>query len=294
MKRILIIGGSMFVGRVFSILASQSGEFEIHVVNRGRFPLGELPNVTEYKCDRHSVPVLQRVIPNLPFDAVIDFCAEKRNDIAPVLAALASRVRQYIFISDAAAYDGSARKILFEGDVLTPDNTKTTLEAELIKAAQRSDVRYTILRPAMIYGPLNYMPREPWFIEMIARRHTVPIPIDATASFNFVYVRDVARALMTIIGDERAYDAVYNLAGAESVTYTRLISDFERYNGGSFDTRELTVREAEEEEIAFPFPLRDDRLISGAKFADTFDFRYTPFVEGMEDTFRIFYEMYVS
>jgi hypothetical protein len=45
-KRVLVIGGSMFAGRVFSLLASRTGEIELHVVNRGKLPLGELENVT--------------------------------------------------------------------------------------------------------------------------------------------------------------------------------------------------------------------------------------------------------
>ena len=294
MKRILIIGGSMFVGRVFSILASETERFELHVVNRGRFPLGELSNVTEYKCNRHSVPVLQRIIAAGEYDAVVDFCAESPGDVAPLIEALAPRIGQYVLISDAAVYDSSARKLRTEGDEIVALHPKAQLETELRKSATRNNVRYTILRPAMIYGPFNYMPRESWFIEMIARRHTVPILTDATASFNFVYVRDVARAIMTLIGDERSYDEVFNLASAEQVTYTRLISDFERYNGGSFDTQEFTVRRATERGIAFPFPMRNDNLISGERFAETFDFRYTPFAEGMEDTYKVFYQMYIA
>jgi len=294
MKRILVIGGSQFVGRVFTIMAAESAEFEIHVVNRGRFPLGELENVTEYKCDRHSVAVLSRVVPKFHFDAVIDFCATTAGDIAPLMTAMASRIGQYVLISDATVYDAQLRKTRVEGDALDAAHVKTVLEAELIRTSARCGVPYTILRPTTIYGPLNYMPNEPWFIELIARRHVVPVPIDATASFGFVYVRDMARALMALVGDERAFNEVFNLSGRENVTYTRLISDFERYNGGGFETREVTVREAEEEGIVFPFPLRNDNLVDGTKFAETFDFRYTPFAKGMEDTFRIFYEFFVS
>jgi len=294
MKRVLVIGGSMFVGRVFSIMASLTGEFELHVANRGHFPLCELDNVTEYKCDRRSVPVFQRVVPNVQYDAIVDFCGERVGDVAPMVAAFAQRTKQYIFISDAAAYEQNVRRRLVEDDALAAGTAKAQLEAELIKAAKRNDVNYTIFRPAMIYGPYNYLPREPWFIEMIARRHTVPVPVDATASFSFTYVRDVARAIMRVVGDERAYNEAFNLASMEKVTYTRLISDFERFNGGSFDTYEVTVREAEGRELAFPFPLRDDNLIDGEKFARTFSFRYTPFAEGMEDTYKIFYERYVS
>ncbi|NLB29619.1 MAG: NAD-dependent epimerase/dehydratase family protein, partial [Clostridiales bacterium] len=305
MKRILIIGGTLFTGRVFSILASRTGEFELHVVNRGRFPLGELDNVTEYKCDRHSRRMFERIVPQLEFDAVIDFCAYNEGEVAPIVEAFSSRVRQYVLFSTASVYDPTNRKIKEESDPIISGDMpggaewdyvagKIALERELIRAAKKTGMAYTILRPTFIYGPFNYAPREPWYIELIARKHVVPVPIDATAHFNFVYVKDVARALMTLAGDERAYNEVFNLAGPEVVNYMRLMSDFERYNGGSFEMREVTVAEAHEENIPFPFPLTESDITSGEKFARVFDFKYTPFSEGMENTFRTFYSLYTS
>ena len=304
-KRVLIIGGTMFTGRVFTILASRSDEFELHVVNRGRFPLGKLANVTEYKCDRNSYRMFERIVPQLEFDAVVDFCAYNEGDATPVVKAFSSRIKQYILFSTASVYDPTMRKMKEEGDPLAPASMlggqegayvagKIALERELVLAATAADMKYTILRPTFIYGPFNYAPREPWYIELIARKHVVPVPLDATANFNFVYVKDIARALMAMIGDERAYNEVFNLAGPEVLSYTRLMSDFERYNGGAFETREVTVAQAEEESIPFPFPLTESDVTSGVKFADTFDFKYTPLSEGMESTFRTFYSLYTS
>ena len=304
-KRVLIIGGTMFAGRVFSILASRTDEFELHVVNRGRFPLGKLNNVTEYKCDRNSRRMFERIVPQLEFDAVVDFCAYNPGDAEPVVKAFSPRIKQYIMFSTASVYDPMQRKTKMENDPIAPAGIlggktgeyvagKIALEEELVQATGKAGMVYTILRPTFIYGPFNYAPREPWYIELIARRHVVPVPTDATANFNFVYVKDIARALMAMIGDERAYNEVFNLAGPEIVNYTRLMSDFERYNGGSFETREVTVAQADEESIPFPFPLTENDITSGEKFASTFDFKYTPLSEGMENTFRTFYSLYTS
>jgi nucleoside-diphosphate-sugar epimerase len=121
---------------------------------------------------------------------------------------------------------------------------------------------------------------------MIIRGQAVPVPIDATAGFNFVYVRDAARAVSTVIGDERAFGATFNLAQSERVTYNRLLSDLERISGGAFETREMTVDEIEREQIIMPFPLTTDDFTDGTLFARTFDFSYTPFSDGLEETFQ--------
>jgi nucleoside-diphosphate-sugar epimerase len=305
MKKILIIGGSLFTGRVFSILAQRTGEFELHVANRGHYPL-KLDGVTEYECDRHSPRLLERLLPdNIEFDATIDFCGYNAGDVAPIVETLGRRCGHYIFFSTASVYDPALRKVKKEGDPLVSGGGygqavddylegKIDCENELVAAANACGLPYTILRPTFIYGPFNYAPRESYFIELISRKHVVPVPIDATARFSFVFVKDVANILMQLAGNEKAYGEVFNLSGPERVTYTSLIADFERFNGGAFLTREVTVDEVEREKIPLPFPLIDDDLTDGTKLTDTLGFNYTPFAEGMENTFHTFYSLYTN
>ena len=304
MKDVLVIGGSFFTGRVFSIQASKSGNFNLHVVNRGNFPM-DLERVTQYKCNRHSPRMMARLVPDIKYDALVDFCAYEPGDIKSVIDLLGGRIKQYIFFSTASVYaqsedslDENAPMIDLPEDSGDPAleyvSKKIKLEQELAEACKSAGIEYTILRPAFIYGPFNYAPRESFFIELIAKKYAVPVPVDAKARFNFVYVLDIAEALMKCIGDRRAYGGIFNMAGVETITYPQLISDFERYNNGPFETREVTVAQAEEEKIQLPFPLNDSILYNGEKLARTFDFQYTPFTEGMEKTFKIFYSIYTE
>jgi len=301
-KRILLLGGSMFVGRVFSILAARTGEFEIHVVNRGRYPLNN-PAISEYKCDRHDIAALGKTVPNLEFDALIDFCAYTPNDIAPLISVLKPRIKQYIYFSTASAYKSVPGRIKTEGDTLLPstnaDGTveqyvggKIILESELVRHSAEAGIKYTILRPTFIYGPFNYAPRESWFIQHIARNQPVPFPVDADGQFNFIYVKDIAAALMKLIGDDRAMDEIFNLAGPDIITYPSLMKTFERCNGAPFKTKDVTVQEVLRDNIALPFPLNNDDITSGEKLAKAFDFTYKPFEEGMKETYPIFYDIF--
>ena len=105
MKRILVLGGSYFAGRAFTVLASKDGNFELHIVNRGSRPLGPMANVTEFVCDRNDAAKLAGILPGGEYDAVVDFCAYHVGDIAKILEALHDRIRQYIFISTSSVYD---------------------------------------------------------------------------------------------------------------------------------------------------------------------------------------------
>ena len=304
MKNVLVIGGSLFAGRVFSIYASRNGGFELHVVNRGNYPM-DLDRVNQYKCDRHSPRMIARLVPDIKFDALVDFCAYEPGEIKPVIEALGSRIGQYVFFSTASVcvpgdgfLDENAPMLEMPADdsdaVSAYIRKKIELERELADACAKSGINYTILRPTFIYGPFNYAPRETYFIKLIAKQGVVPIPVDAGARFNFVYVIDVAQALMACIGDSRAYNGVFNLAGPEVMTYSKLISEFERNSSRPIAKREVTVAQADAENIPFPFPLTGDSLVNGEKFARTFDFAYTPIAEGMEKTFSVFYNIFSS
>ena len=304
MKNVLVIGGSMFTGRVFSIQASKNGGFELHVVNRGNYPMS-LERVTQYKCDRHEPQIIANLVPDITYDALVDFCAYNPGEIDTIIGTLGKRIQQYIFFSTASVcvpadgfLDESAPTEAFGIESDNPISgyisNKIKLEQELAEACSKAGIRYTILRPSFIYGPFNYAPRESFFIELIAKKQAVPVPIDSHSRFSFVYVLDVADALMKCIDDERAYDEIFNLAGIEAVTYPMLISDLERCNKSPFETYRVTIEQAEMQNLPLPFPLIGDTLYSGQKFSKIFGFNYTPFSEGMEKTFKVFYSLHTN
>jgi 2'-hydroxyisoflavone reductase len=303
LKRVLAIGGSAFVGRVFSIQASKNPEIELHVVNRGQFPLN-LQGVTEYKCDRHNPRMVAHLLKDLTFDAVVDFCAYNPGEVSSLLSALAGRFKQYILFSTCAVYvPYKSEPIAEDGEVLSRSDGSTSseraynkllLEKELIKTCGEIGAHYTIFRPTFIYGPFNYSARESHYIELIARGHVVPYPVNATSRFSLVYVFDIARALMATFANEKTYDETFNLSAPELITHARLFEAFEEFNGGPIMTRPVTIEDILNENLAVPFPLTESVLYSGKKFSEKLEFEYTPFMEGMQTTYKTFYSLFIS
>ena len=302
-KNVLVIGGSYFAGRVFSIHASKDDRLALHVVNRGRYTLN-LPWVSEYKCDRHDVKTLSDMLPDIYFDAVVDFCGYSPGEIELIINALSGRVGQYVFISTASIYSKTGVKKeddpVMEIEPETPDPIseylygKIHLERELKDTCAIMGIPYTIARPNFIYGPYNYAPRESYFIRQIVKGIPVPDPTDATAKFSMVYVLDVARALAIFTGNEKAYNEAFNLAGEEQVTYTMLFSELERINGKPFVKKPVTISQVMTEKIPLPFPLDADDLTSGEKMTQYFGFKYTSFADGMAKTFSAFKPVFSS
>jgi len=306
MKQVLVIGGSYFAGRVHAILTSKGdsgdGDIYLHVVNRGNYPLN-LPNVTQYICDRHDTAKLAEILPDITFDAVVDFCGYEPNDISSVVNALSERINQYIFISISSVYDPLGDKPKTESDPVLHSFSggvisdyvmkKCLLELELTNICAAKNIPYTILRPSFIYGPFNYAPRESYFIKLIAEGKPVPVPTDATGRFSFVYVMDVADVINLSIANPKAYNEIFNLAGNDE-TYDSFIATLEKCNGGIFETQPVTVQQVLDENIPLPFPLNNDELYSGKKVEDVFGYKYTPFETGMKKTFTVFKNVYAK
>jgi nucleoside-diphosphate-sugar epimerase len=300
-KQILVLGGSYFLGRVFCTLASQRDDLDLYVVNRGRYVLDK-PHIVEYKCERHDVEKLIALLPSIRFDVLVDFCAYEPHDIDLIIDVLGDRIGQYVYISTSSVYDprlpgkkteDSPLLQEFDNDVIFQYvGKKALLETELTAASEKWGIDPTIIRPAFIYGPFNYAPRESYFIQKIVHGEPVPVPVDATARFSFVYVTDAARALLACLGDERAFGKVFNLAGPEDVDYPLFLKELEKCNGAPFATEQVTVAQILSENIPLPFPLTDDELCSGQLFADAFDFTYSPLSEGMVKAFAAFKSVY--
>lgn len=294
-KNILVIGGSYFAGRVFSIYVSRGGLFTLHVVNRGKYTLN-LPGVHEYKCDRHEPEKMKGILPDIKFDAVVDFCGYAPGEISAITGVLAEKIGHYIFISTSSVYDTADEKK--EGaPLLEPQNTdpvleyisnKVMLERELKTECESRSIPYTIVRPGFIYGPFNYAPRESYFIQHIVKGIPVPFPADANKKFSMLYVTDLARALEVFINNKKSHNEEFNLAGIEQVTYASLFSELERCNGAPFEKKSVTIAQVISENIPLPFPLDTDDLCSGKKMTEYFDFTYTSFSEGMDKAFAAF------
>ncbi|MCR4892245.1 MAG: NAD-dependent epimerase/dehydratase family protein [Lachnospiraceae bacterium] len=303
-KNILVIGGSYFAGRVFNILSSREDNFEIHTVNRGSHPLIGLPHVNQYKCDRHNPLELSRLVPQIVFDAVIDFCAYAANDIRSIMEALSGRIRQYIYISTSSVYDPSISRKKKEGDPILTNakgnyieryiDDKALLEEECIETAARLGISYTILRPAFLYGPYNYAPRESWYIQKIVKGEPIPITTDCLSRFSFLYVVDLAQALKTCVGNPNAQNEIFNLAGPEEITYDIFIRTLKELSDIPFTTEPYTVQEVLDLNLPLPFPLENNDLCDGSKAQEKLNLTYTPFREGMGKTFKIFKNVFTQ
>jgi len=291
--KVLVLGGSYFLGRRFVEKASERDD--ITVYNRGNRPLN-ISSVHEIYGDRRDGNSLCKLEGN-SYDVVVDFCAYGENDISLIFEQLKGNIKQYIFISTCDVYERGLGKMLNEdapleyrnfggeaGDYITG---KVLLEQELVKNCAKYSVAYTSIRPAFIYGPNNYAPREGIYFQWIRQAGQILHPEDADGEFQMVYVDDAADLIMNVIGNEDAYNQAINLAPDNMENYETFAEALSEGIDIPFEKVPVTVEMVNERQIPLPFPLTraESNYYDGRKALMYID-EYTKLTEGMKKTWN--------
>lgn len=300
-KNILVVGGSYFLGRIFMQKLSRMDGYSIHVLNRGRFPL-RIPGVAEYKADRHDTETLRNMLPKIRFDAAVDFCAYCPGDARGLLESIPGGVGQYVYISSCAVFEPSpdfpkhedAPKLSAQpsGPAGEYAFNKYLLELESNEVCADSGIHLTILRPCFVYGPYNYAPRESYYFNRILSGQKIPMPRNNLALFQFVYVQDCAQITAQCLCNPSVYNNSYNLAAPEQICYEKLLSVLSGAAGRAPETEYFDLEEILRQNIPLPFPLEQHELYAGEKIVRALGVSYTPFEQGIRESFG-FYKKYV-
>lgn len=305
--KILVIGGSYFYGRVFVMEAAK--KHGVTVVNRGTYSM-ESFGVTQVTGNRGDASLWQAVTTD--YDVLVDFCGYKEGDVANVLEHIAGHIGHYIFISTVDVYQRGLSGYKDESTLLEtrrfPGEAgeyimgKVALERELAQVCGQRDIPYTILRPAILYGPFNYAPRESVFIQLMVQQGLLPRITDADGRFQLIYVKDAAQAVIKCMGNDKAFGQSYNLCGDEVVTYDMLADALLKGAGKIKKDRKetpirellMTMQEAEQQGLPLSFPVTEaeTELCSNEKSKAELGMEYINLEEGMARTCQAFWGVY--
>jgi nucleoside-diphosphate-sugar epimerase len=300
MARVLVIGGTLFIGRALVERLLQRGD-DVTILHRQQgTPFGE--RVTEIHCDRNDLPALRTALAGSAFDLVFDNVYDwQRGTTAEHVraTAMATRgARRYVFMSSVSVYgqgeDHDEQDTLVPPDA--PDDyarNKAESERALFELHQTDGIPVTTLRPAFIYGPHNAIDREAFFWDRIVADRPVIIPGDGQRAMQFVLVGDVAGTAIRAAGTEVAAGGTYNLGNEPSITQIQFVQALARAAG-----REPRLVFVARDRIAaaggdvfrpplyfgtyldlLPLTVRCDRLRA------ELGIELTPFDEGLRETF---------
>jgi 2'-hydroxyisoflavone reductase len=144
---------------------------------------------------------------------------------------------------------------------------------------KQKDLNASIVRPTYIYGPFDYSRRLIYIFERIRHRKPVLVIGDGKNILQLGYVDDVARIMISTIGNEKAFNEAFNVGGEELVTLEQLIQIIARILGEEARI-EFKVK-TNEETCSFP---DFHYFVSLNKAKNLLGFQPISLQEGMEKT----------
>src|SRR3984957_1356287 len=207
--RILILGGTRFIGVYMTELALQRGHI-VTLFNRGETNPQLFPKVEKLKGDRDGQLDALR---GRSWDVVIDDSGFVPRHVRLTAQLLAPNVRQYLFVSSVSVYasfatapdeDSPVGKLADESIEKVDENSYGPLKALCEQAAQAAlPGRVTVLRPGYIVGPNDNSDRFTYWPARAARGGEMLAPDGPADPIQFVDVRDLARFTLAAAEDNR-------------------------------------------------------------------------------------------
>lgn len=231
--RVLVTGGNRYIGLDLVFELARRGH-EVTVINSHEAPLPE--GARRIHCDRTQPGALAAALSGHrdAFDAVFDHTAYRPADMAPLIDLFGGRVQHYVFTSSQAVYRRSYVQPLREDfrrhapDDADPRKAygvgKVQCEDRLLELWRSDGLPATILRVGHTLGPRSpAATRDPTLFARIEQGRPVLIPGEGFAAMSLVHVKDVARLMAALLGNEAVKGQAYNVSGAEQTSIVGVV-----------------------------------------------------------------------
>jgi 2'-hydroxyisoflavone reductase len=234
MKRVLILGGTGFVGRLLTGKLIQF-DYDITLFNRGKRNPDLYKHVNRIIGDRNTSNIDK--IAGIDWDVVVDFIGMLPVNIEKITQLLKGKAGRYIFVSSASVYDFDNEpsagmidenfKLLECSDEqrINPDYTASygNKKAECERILLSSDwLDVIIFRPALIYGIYDWSDRFYYWLYRAKSGGEILIPDEGRCRSTNTYSVDCANIIQYAIKMPN-HRNVYNATTHQPVTIKQIL-----------------------------------------------------------------------
>jgi len=211
--RILVVGGTRFVGRHIVAAALERGH-DVTLLHRGSGDTDPFSEAEHLHLDRDGD---LSVLDDRTFDATVDTSAYFPEQAMSLADALGDRAGRYLVISSVSAYDvpeahgfDETSRLLEPTPLGTTELTGETYGRLKVAVEDVAHARYgdrgTVVRPTYVVGPFDHTGRFTYWVERIAEGGEVLAPGDPSAPTQVIDGRDLGAWIVRLIEDDVAGD----------------------------------------------------------------------------------------
>ena len=233
--RILVIGGSVFLGRHFVQSALDRGH-EVTLFNRGQSDPEAFPQADKIRGDRDGdlSGLLGR-----DWDATVDVCGYVPRQVSTLLKALGPRAGHYGFISTTSVYQAGAPTGFGEDaplvepsydDVLTMEQYGALKVGCELAARELAGNRLLIVRPTYVIGPHDPTHRFTYWVERCAAGGAIVGP-SAEQPIQAIDGRDLAQFLIGLV-EREVVDVFHAAAPDPALSFAEFLGRVAAGTGG--------------------------------------------------------------
>jgi 2'-hydroxyisoflavone reductase len=202
--RVLVIGGTQFVGRHIVEAALARGH-EVTLFHRGVTGDDLFPEAAHVHGDRNAD---LDALSTGEWDATIDACAYVPRHVRTLADALHGRGGHYTFISTISVYadppepgideDAPLRTLADPSTEVVDGDTYGGLKALCEKAARDNFGELSIVRPTYVVGPHDHTERFTWWVRRFARGGEILAPGPSDDPVQVIDARDLAQFTLSV------------------------------------------------------------------------------------------------
>jgi|ERR1043165_1712775 2'-hydroxyisoflavone reductase len=298
-KRILVLGGTMFVGRILVEKLKELPHYELTLFNRGKSNANLYADVNQLHGDRETDDILQ--ICNQEWDCIIDFSGYYPVTFERLLNDLRGKVKRYIFISTVSVYnlgkfEGRAVTEVDEIHGCTEEQKASRLpdaygekKAEMERILQAQDwLDKIILRPSFIYGRFDWTNRFYYWLYRAKFSDRILMPKDSSVAFT--YAEDLAAGILNAVETDE-HQTIYNTISQNGTSLREVVNI-----AANLLDREVEFVDADASVGAgeglhgatFPLSVPMNINIEGTKWFDDFDISPVDFTRAIEESIEYY------
>lgn len=234
--KVLFIGGTGVISEGVSKLLVEK-DIDLYLYNRGNKP-DLIPDCAKLiKGNIRDVKSSKEILSRYCFDIVVNWIAFTPEHIKNDLELFKGKIKQYIFISSASAYQKPLNEYLItESTPLSNpywqySRDKIACEELLMKEYRENGFPITIVRPSYTYGntmiPASLNSWEyPWsLIDRMRKGKKIIVHGDGTSLWTMTHNSDFARGFIGLLSNDKAIGHAFHITSDEVLNWNQIYQE---------------------------------------------------------------------